>query len=54
LSVATPTLAQPKQLTVQPSLAKDLAKMIQSGGHDCPEGMHSTFAGNARISLWEP
>lgn len=37
LSVATPALAQPKPLTVAPSIAKDLARLIRSSGHDCPE-----------------
>jgi hypothetical protein len=91
LCVAAPALAQapaqPKQLTVQPSIARELAQMIRSSGGDCPEvrtvyhvgsddrgnimrivcgqvggpaiesptfRMHSTFAGNAKISRWEP
>jgi hypothetical protein len=34
---ATAALAQPKQLTVQAGIAKDLAQLIKSSGFDCPE-----------------
>jgi hypothetical protein len=37
LGAAGPVLAQPKQLTVQASIARDLARMIQASGFDCPE-----------------
>lgn len=43
LSAAFPALAQPQPqpqpqpLTVAPSIAKDLARLIRASGHDCPE-----------------
>jgi hypothetical protein len=37
LGAGGPALAQPKQLTVQASVARDLARMIQASGFECPE-----------------
>jgi hypothetical protein len=34
---ATAALAQPKQLTVNPGIGKDLARLITSSGFECPE-----------------
>jgi hypothetical protein len=34
---ALPALAQPKQLNVQPSFEKELARLIKASGFECPE-----------------
>lgn len=36
-AVAAPTGAQPRQLTVQPGMAKELVRMIEASGYACPE-----------------